>query len=225
MSEVPKGHQSAFRKALSVFRKKIPVKENEQSAGQNSFSPEAREALEKLGYRIYPLTGKSLSELKREGIEVFSSTSNTEEPEIWELPSRRMDVAINPNKPFLSGSEHLYYDEQEKAVSRFSQGLGIKGAKAIIGAAPDYIELASVYHESSGQYLLGDSDKSVRIRTSTPAKLSEDSRHEATIVVDLNHYGYNPGNRRVHYDTLYPKFKVDSSGSEQIMPLIIPDPK
>ena len=55
-------------------------------------------------------------------------------------------------------------------VEEFSKELGrkIKGVKAIIGEAPDYVELAFLHFEATGEHLFGSKCKYGFARTKTP---------------------------------------------------------
>lgn len=61
-------------------------------------------------------------------------------------------------------------DEQEEMVRKFSKELGgrIPGVKAIIGEAPDYIELAFRHFDKTGERLFGKRYNSDYTRTKTP---------------------------------------------------------
>lgn len=110
------------------------------------FSPEQREALEKEGYVIYELTGKTIEDLR--GV-----VGNYHQP-MWlqydpidkSVKSKTSEVAINPEKLFLPESDNKRFTEQKSLVAEFSEDISTKipGVEAIIGEAPDYVELASL---------------------------------------------------------------------------------
>lgn len=134
------------------------------------FSPEARQALEKKGYLIYQLTGQSIKSLREAG-KSFCSTWHKDYPDFETLPSRHSEVAINPNQLFLPGSNWKTLPEQEVAVAGFSHRLNqnVKEAEAIIGEAPDYVELAFVHLNATGEYLFGKKYNFDYARTKTRA--------------------------------------------------------
>ena len=138
--------------SLENRRSKQPEKGNETKR----FSSEAREALEKEGYVIYTLTGQSIGSL-RELSRKFWSTRHEDLPEFEALPSRFSEVAINPNKLFLPGSNRKTLAEQEAMVAEFSRKLTqkVKGAEAIIGEAADYVEFAFSHLDATSEYLFG----------------------------------------------------------------------
>jgi len=107
------------------------------------FSMEQKEALQKEGYFIYDLTGQSIKTLKDSGHGFWSMWHNSL-PDFEAIRSMRSEVAINPNKLFLSESNNKGLDQQGEMVNKFSNELGkkIQGVKAIIGDTPDYAELA-----------------------------------------------------------------------------------
>jgi len=134
----------------------VPLPSAEALVEVERFAPEAREALEKEGYVIYPLTGQSIKSLQESGRK-FWSTWHKNYPDFEALASIRSEVAINPNRLFLPESNRKTLVEQEAMVEEFSKELGrkIKGVKAIIGEAPDYIELAFSHLDATSEYLFG----------------------------------------------------------------------
>lgn len=135
------------------------------------FSPEAREALEKLGYRISPLTGQSIKTLREAGkILKLTSIWRKDFPDFEALTSRLSEVAINSSQLFLPDSNNKTLAEQEKMVEEFSQKLSkkIEGVEAIIGEAPDYVELTFAHLEATGEYLFGKKYNYGCARTKTP---------------------------------------------------------
>ena len=133
-----------------------------------TFTQEQREALEKQGYVIYTLTGQSIKSLREAGRR-FWSTWHRGEP-IEELTSIRSEVAINPNKLFLPKSNNKTLSQQEKMVAQHSARLAkkIKGVEAILGEAPDYIELVFAHLDVTGQGLFGKDYDHNYARTKTP---------------------------------------------------------
>lgn len=118
------------------------------------FSPEAREALDAKGFKVYELTGQSIVSLKEQG-EKFWSTWHRDYPDFESLTSRHSEVAINPKKLFIPRSNNKTLEEQLGAVARYSNGLQIKGVEAILGEVPDYTELAFAHLDKTGERLFG----------------------------------------------------------------------
>lgn len=145
------------------------VKTPEAQVEIKRFSQEAREALENQGFVIYGLTGQSIKTLRDSGHK-FWSTRHKELPDFEALDSMHSEVAINPNKLFLPGSNNKTLAQQEKMVEEFLQELRKKvpGVKAIIGQALDYIELAFAYLDATNEYLFGAKDNYGYARTKTP---------------------------------------------------------
>lgn len=137
------------------------------------FSEEQREALEKQGFVIYALTGQSIKTLREAGRK-FCLTWRNKHPDFEALGSMQSEVAINPSKLFLPKSNNKALAQQENMAEKFSQELGktVKGVKAIIGQAPDYLELAFAHLDSTKEYLFGAKDKYDYVRTKTPTSSS-----------------------------------------------------
>jgi hypothetical protein len=138
------------------------------------FSKEQKEALEKQGFVIYGLTGQSIKTLRDSGHK-FWSTWHKELPDFEALGSMHSEVAINPNKPFLPKSNNKTLAQQEDMIGKFSEELGKKvlGVKAIIGQAPDYVELAFAHLDSTKEYLFGAKNNYDYARTKTPTSSSD----------------------------------------------------
>ena len=119
------------------------------------FTDEQREALIKEGYIIYGLTGQSIKTLRDAGRR-FWSTWHKGLPDFEALTSMQSEVAINPRKLFLPRSNNKTLPQQEEMVSKFSEKLGkkVQGVKAIIGQAPDYVELSFVHFDANKYYYL-----------------------------------------------------------------------
>src|SRR5437016_4858286 len=78
------------------------------------FSKEAREALERQGFSIYELTGKSIKTHREAGRLKGSTWGKNRNFEV--LESRRSEVAVNPNAFFLPESNYKTLWEQEELV-------------------------------------------------------------------------------------------------------------
>lgn len=146
------------------------LSESSENLSSKKFSPETKEALEKEGYLIYSLTGKSIKDLKKEGMK-FLSRWHEKYPDFETKPSIHSEVAFNPKQLFLPNSNNKTLAEQEELVEHFSQKLSrkMKGVKAIIGEAPDYVELIFNHLKQTGEPLFGLDYKYGFTRTETPA--------------------------------------------------------
>ena len=137
------------------------------------FLPEQREVLEKGGYTVYELTGKSISDLREAGDD-FWTTWPQKYPEFELQRSMRSEVAVNPNQLFLLGSNNKTFAEQESMVAKFSRDISVKipGVKAIIGEAPDYVEL--VFLSLPEHHLFGPDDDGDCRYTKTQTRVGSD---------------------------------------------------
>ena len=137
------------------------------------FSDEAREALIKDGYVIINLTGKSIRRSHRErGFKFWSNWHKYIKVGSFETKgSMTSEVAIKPDAPFIPGSNNKTLKEQKDMIAEFSRDLGkkIKGVKAIMGEAPDYVELAFTHLDAIGGRLHGEEYGYNFARTKTPA--------------------------------------------------------
>jgi len=125
-----------------------------------SFSSEAREVLEKKGYIVYLLQGKSMRLMwKQKGEPRFDTLTSLERellgPPYWIATTPAMEVAINPNQLFLPNSNDKTFRSHQKMISIFSEEISdeVKTAKAIIGEASNYVELALLYRDQTGKNL------------------------------------------------------------------------
>jgi len=147
---------------------------SERVAEARTFSPEAREALEKKGYLVYPLQGKSMRLMwKQIGLPESVLTEMEREslgPLFWITTTQVMEVAINPNQLFIPNSNNKSFKGHQKMVALFSEEIAddIKGVKAIIGEATNYVELALLHREATGKSLFELNDKFVYVVTNTP---------------------------------------------------------
>ena len=153
----------------SIEGRPLPV--TEAPVEIKRFSPEQREALEKEGYLVYGLTGQSIKALRDSGRK-FWSIWHEKFPDFEALVSMQSEVAINPDKLFLPRSNNKTLKQQEDMVGKFSQELGKKvpGVKAIIGDAPDYVELAFQHLDAAKDYLFGVKYNCDFARTKTPVR-------------------------------------------------------
>lgn len=133
------------------------------------FSQEAKEALRREGYAVYELTGQSIASVRDSGRK-FWTTWHRDYPDFEALTSMHSEVAINPAKLFLPKSNNKTLVQQEDLIARFSEDLGtrIQGVEAIMGEAPDYVDLAFARLNDTGDYLFGERDGYNYARTKTP---------------------------------------------------------
>lgn len=166
------------------------------------FSAEQKEALEKQGFVIYGLTGQSIKTLRDSGRKFWSTWHNSL-PDFEALGSMHSEVAINPNKLFLPKSNNKTLAQQEEMVGKFSEELGKKvtGVAAIIGQAPDYVELAFAHLDVKKEYLFGAKDNYNYTRTKTPTSGSSVAHvglFRAVRGLDVNDWDADDGDGFVH---------------------------
>lgn len=116
--------------------------------GITRFSPEARKAIEESSWPILTLTGRSIRDLRQSDIRIVPEWPDQNYLET--LPSRKSEVAIQWRS--LENSFNKPMSQQQKLVERYSARLSekIPDAEAIIGEAPDYLELGSLYIQRFG---------------------------------------------------------------------------
>lgn len=133
------------------------------------FSQKAKEALRREGYAVYGLTGQSIASV-RDSRRKFWSTWHKDYPEFEALTSMHAEVAINLGKLLLPKSNNKTLGQQEDLIARFSEDLGtrVQGVEAIMGEAPDYVDLAFAHLNDTGDYLFGERDGYNYARTKTP---------------------------------------------------------
>lgn len=117
------------------------------------FTDEQREALTARGLVVYELTGQSIASQRVRGSRFWTDWHKSY-PKFEALTSRLSEVAFNPDpeKFFLPKSNNKTLSQQEELVGEFSQRLqkDVKGIGAIIGDAPDYVELTFGYKGEHG---------------------------------------------------------------------------
>ncbi len=135
------------------------------------FSDEAREALTKEGYVIYALSGQSIRSLREQGRKFWSTWHKDGQYEEFETKgSMHSEVAISPDALFIPDSNDKTLKQQENAIAKFSKELTkkIKGVEAVMGEAPDYVELAFAHLDATGDRLFGEKYDYNYARTKTP---------------------------------------------------------
>gem|GEM_PF-1303094 len=133
------------------------------------FSPEQHGALTERGRLIYAPTGQSIATLREKGRK-FWSTWHEEYPDFENLPSRLTEIAIDPQELFLPNSNRKTLAEQEKMIAKYSEKLAkeVPGVQAILGEAPDYVELAFLHLDATDERLFGEKYDYRYTRTKTP---------------------------------------------------------
>lgn len=121
------------------------------------FSAATRKALEKEGYVIYELNGRTIRSFNEAG-RPFYSTWYKDYPDLENLPSRKGEVAINPEELVIPKSNNKTLNEHAKMVGEFGLRLvsKIPGVQAVIGQAPDYVELVFLHFDKTGTRLFGE---------------------------------------------------------------------
>lgn len=106
------------------------------------FSPEARRTIEGAHLPIFTLTGRSIRDLRQSGKRIEPEWSDQEYLETF--PSRKSEVTIENH---LKNSFNKSMSLQEALVDGYSTELSkrIPEVEAIIGEAPDYLELSLLY--------------------------------------------------------------------------------
>ena len=127
----------------------------EQSSDLATFSVEQRHNLERLGYAIYCLTGKSIAKLRKEDRVFWDAwlKDGNYENEV----SISAEVAINPHEIFLPESNRKTWEEQQNMMTQLSMQLAreVPGIKVILGTVADYAELSFIYQRAVGVPLFG----------------------------------------------------------------------
>lgn len=116
-------------------------------------------ALERRGYRIMNLDGRSLRDCGNE-VELWSR-NNYQNPsrfnEFYDRPSLPGQIAIRVKDFPLPKTGELTLEEQLKVLEDYSTDIArkIPGVKAVMGSSSDYVQIAIAYFKKTGQRLLG----------------------------------------------------------------------
>jgi hypothetical protein len=208
--------KQAFADVIAGIRKSLgsdiplpSVATPEKQLEIKRFFKEQKEALEKQGFVIYGLTGQSIKTLRDNGRK-FWSTWHKDYPNFEALGSMQSEVAINPSKLFLPKSNNKTLSQQEEMVEKFSQELGkkVEGVKAIIGQAPDYVELAFAHLDNTKEYLFGAKNNYDYARTKTPTSGSD--------VADVGSFDADDGLGVDYWD------RDNGDDSVRAAPLVVP---
>lgn len=134
------------------------------------FSPKSKEALVGKGYVIYLLRKQSIVMMRTAGRRFYASLIGGDLPkDVLNLVSMQSEVAINPNRLFLPNTNFKIQEEQEEMLGRFSQELQrqIPGVCAILGEAPDYLDIVFQHLDITGEKLFGERQDFHYTRTKT----------------------------------------------------------
>lgn len=145
----------------------IPLEEVQ--ANIKRFSDEQKRAIEERRFiHQRPLTGRSIAMLREARYPIGTTWHQGEAYHDFEaLPSRRTEVAILPSL-FLPDSNRKTLNQQLEMVAELSEELEKDGLKAIIGEAPDYVELTFNHHIATGERLFGEDYNYDYARAVTP---------------------------------------------------------
>jgi hypothetical protein len=152
-----RGENLTADKIASVLRERgsdipFPAKEVRKN---HLFSESQSNALEKKGYRIYWLTGQSVSHMRNLGFPFFSDWHKGEPFE--DQLSMCTDVAFDPKHFYLPDSNRKPLEIQIEMVKEFGNTIEdeIPGVTAMVGNVADYAELAFAYQKQKRQRLFG----------------------------------------------------------------------
>lgn len=155
---------------------RVAIPKEERPTEAKRFSDEAQEALNEKGYVIYALTGQSINSLRESGCK-FSSDRHKDYQYFEASTSRRSEVAIlYPGQPYIFESRNEDLSRQETFIAHYGEyGIEteINGIKAIMGNAPDYIELALTHLKATGERLFGEKYGSAFVRTKSKIKRND----------------------------------------------------
>jgi len=152
---------------VDEFRDSAHIRQCMISENKAEFTSDQRTALEKKGYLIYHLTGQTIETLLYNGKSILSAFRGDS---IEQLQSMLTEVAIDPKNLFLPNSNNERMDVQTARVKQFGEKLEkeIPGVTAIIGHAPDYVELTFLHLASTSKNLFGKDHNFLYTCTTTP---------------------------------------------------------
>jgi hypothetical protein len=130
--------------------------ENRDTPGVTfTFNQEQSRALERKGFTVFNLTGRTIATLRDESNPVYSTWHTREAFE--RLPSLRSQVAVKQGETFLNLSSHSILTENLDQVDRYANRIGqeVRGVTAIMGSVADYSELAFSYLKRTGEQIFG----------------------------------------------------------------------
>ena len=122
------------------------------------FSDVSKQELEKLGFRIYELKGRTIHDLVRDGMRFATSWQNDEQS-LLSLPSHRTEVAIFPTDPYMPRSSDKTFEIHRGMLvsyrKQLSKKITLPGSALMIGGVTDYIELALEHLKATHFKLFG----------------------------------------------------------------------
>ncbi len=134
----------------------------ESTVDVKRFSKEARKKLEKQGFVVLELSGRTERQLRESYRDEFTKNQMNKDiipAEIAteaDVPSMRSEVAIDPKSGYIKDSERMGYSQQYDKVQELSRKLQAKipGVRAIIGTSGDYVDTILTYKDQTGDFLL-----------------------------------------------------------------------
>jgi hypothetical protein len=108
-------------------------------------------------YYTYTLTGRSIKQLREDGLKFW--TTWHEDNKIENIKSHKGKVSI-PKDLFLPNSNNKTFTEQKKMIKAFHPN-------AFMGNVADYCELAYLHLQATGEYLFGEKYDYSWARTTT----------------------------------------------------------
>ncbi len=152
----------------------VSTRSKESETDIQRFLPETRDTLEKKGYIIYLLRGKSIEEMWTESGEPapdpLSQLEEWQSAQFWTEITPPREVAINPKRLFLPSSNDKSFKYHQRMIRDFSIEISeeTKGTKGIIGEASNYVELALLHRKLTDEQLLFRDNEISYVVTKTP---------------------------------------------------------
>lgn len=151
-----------------------PVELTETQPKRETFSEAEKKALKREGLVVYPLVGLSIQDQKNAGQQFWYIIDAGEK--FLTMSSRATEVAFNPDpkKFYLPGSNNKTLDQQIAMIQEYSDDLQkrlkLQSAEAIMGEAPDYVELIFTHFDATNkrERLFGQKYGFNYARTKTP---------------------------------------------------------
>ena len=127
-----------------------PIPESAELPSISRFTPEAKEGLERKGFLVYTLMGKSIASLREAGLKFWNLWDTSEL--LDQVPSIRSEVAMDPVNFYLPGSNFKSLDNQKAQIAEYASEISkqVPGVTAIMGSVPDYAELAILHLAATG---------------------------------------------------------------------------
>lgn len=125
----------------------------ERSPDIEKFDPQTTESLQGHGLYVCTLTGRTpedISNAAEMGISIRFKNF-----ESLFVPSKRTQIAFDPNTPFLPGSNKLTFRQQMKRLADLNRMVQeeMPQIKAIAGSVSDWMEAAAVYYSATRQII------------------------------------------------------------------------